>query len=156
MSGAAENRTPDFMTASPPPLPRNMSALMILLPRGCHGGIVSGFPADRIIRKIKVHHPIARVAWKLNMQMLRSRFTAGAHEGHEPPDAHTHGTVDALQGDCLPPSAFYQRASLLFSATIFSMQDPLSALVFAPMMLFAGGGSPFSCPAGTARQDMRL
>jgi hypothetical protein len=27
---AAGNRTPDFMTASPPPLPQHMSALMIL------------------------------------------------------------------------------------------------------------------------------
>ena len=47
VSGAAGNRTPDFMTASPPPLPRNMSASMILRDRSLSACGLAAGPCDR-------------------------------------------------------------------------------------------------------------
>jgi hypothetical protein len=66
--------------------------LFALLDEGAH---LIGF------RLYKTHDHRARTAWELGMQILGNCVKAGHHEVHDPPETHTNGPANTMQGDFL-------------------------------------------------------
>jgi hypothetical protein len=57
------------------------------------------------------------------------------HKAHQPPETHTYGMADAMEGNRLTEPAFYETARLCTTHPVIRLEDTLATIRLALMVL---------------------